>query len=197
MYVRSPHLFQEINVILLNRLRSAQVFQRSIELSKFAQVLFSSLVLLAGLSVIGTRQTITSLDLGTRSFAPSVWVFVIGAISIAGLVWIGTRSELAQHRLQSENNALRKELRRQFHELETARQAVAQVREKLDRDIRPQLVRLDGLAWVLSEDHREGISPDGRILLHRLRERTRSLGTTIDGITSPAQASKLLHRRSS
>lgn len=177
-------------MILLNRLRSAQCFHRTIELSKFAQVLFSSLVLLAGLSVIGTRQTITSLDLGTRSFAPSMWVFVVGAISIIGLVWIGTRSELAQHRLQAENNALRKEIRRQLQELEETRKAVAEVREKLDRDIRPQLVRLDGLAWVLAEDHREGISPDGRVLLHRLRERTRSLGTTIDGIASPAQAAK-------
>lgn len=174
-------------MILWNRLRSIHFVHRTIELSKFAQVLFSSLVLLAGLSVIGTRQTITSLELGTRSFAPSLWVILVGVVSIIGLVWIGTRSELAQHRLQAENHALRKEIRRQQQELEEARLAVAQVREKLDRDIRPQLVRLDGLAWVLSEDHREGISPDGRVLLHRMRERTRSLGTAIDGIASPSQ----------
>ncbi|HNY32701.1 MAG TPA: hypothetical protein PKO15_17590 [Fibrobacteria bacterium] len=177
-------------MILLNRLRSFHLLHRTIELSKFAQVIFSSLVLLAGLSVIGTRQTITSLELGTRSFAPSAWVFAIGIVSIIGLVWIGTRSDLAQHRLQAENAALRKEIRRQLKELEDARKSVAQVRERLDRDIRPQLVRLDGLAWVLSEDHREGISPDGRVLLHRLRERTRSLGTAIDGISSPSQSAR-------
>lgn len=175
---------------LLSRLRSTHWLHQSIEISKFAQAVLSSMVLLAGLSVIGTRQTITSIDFVSRSLAPSLWVFAVGAISFGGLAWIASRSERTQHRLQAENSALRKDLERKDLEIAQTRQSVAQVRERLDREIRPQLVRLDGLAWVLAEDHRDGMSPDGRVLLHRLRERTRSLGFTIDGIALPPQPTK-------